>query len=161
MTSTQEPARNTPDAAKVEDPRLAFAAFHSVIARYERSNAIWRRQLGINANERLAITHLIASGALTAADLSKRIGMTSAAVTTLIDRLEASGLVKRVPDSKDRRCILLYPTRKGLVDVGALVEPVASEIQKLFEEMSSCDQLAVLSFLTAAGEVFEQHATPT
>lgn len=40
--------------------------------------------------------------------------ITNAAITGLADRMELSGFIRRVNDTKDRRVILLTPTAKGL-----------------------------------------------
>ncbi len=45
--------------------------------------------------------------------LSERCGCVKSNITQLVDRLEADGLVQRMPDPEDRRCI-----RAGLTDLG-------------------------------------------
>jgi DNA-binding MarR family transcriptional regulator len=40
---------------------------------------------------------------MTASDLARVTGISTAAATGLVDRLEAAGYVRRVPDSNDRR----------------------------------------------------------
>ncbi|MCW2924481.1 MAG: transcriptional regulator, MarR family [Thermoleophilia bacterium] len=71
-----------------------------------------RRGWGLNAHEMLAISTLWEFGRMTMTDLGKRIPLSRAAVTTLTDRLERTGFVKRVPDPTDRRRILLEVTER-------------------------------------------------
>ena len=56
---------------------------------------------------------LIDSGAATAGKLSDLMGLTTGAVTRVIDRLEQAGYVRRVPDPTDRRRVIveLVPDR--------------------------------------------------
>jgi DNA-binding MarR family transcriptional regulator len=45
--------------------------------------------------------------------LSEKEGLSSGAMTNRLDRLEAAGLVKRLPDPKDRRALVVELTDKG------------------------------------------------
>lgn len=69
-----------------------------------------RRAWGLNAHEMQAISTLWEFGRMTMTDLGRRIPLSRAAVTTLTDRLERLGYVRRVPDPTDRRRILLEVT---------------------------------------------------
>lgn len=80
-----------------------------------------RREWGLNAHEMQAITALWEFGRMTMTELGQRIPLSRAAVTTLTDRLERLGYVRRVPDPTDRRRILL--------DITELVEERYQEIQ--------------------------------
>ncbi|BFH15102.1 MarR family transcriptional regulator [Paenibacillus melissococcoides] len=46
--------------------------------------------------------------------LAEQLGVTSSAVTVMIDRLVDSGLVDRFPDKSDRRVVLVSITEAGL-----------------------------------------------
>lgn len=71
-----------------------------------------RRGWGINAHEMQAVSMLWEFGRMTMTELGRRIPLSRAAVTTLTDRLERLGYVKRVPDPTDRRRILLEVTER-------------------------------------------------
>jgi DNA-binding MarR family transcriptional regulator len=71
-----------------------------------------RRGWGLNAHEMQAVSMLWEFGRMTMTDLGRRIPLSRAAVTTLTDRLERLGYVKRVPDPSDRRRILLEVTER-------------------------------------------------
>ena len=71
-----------------------------------------RRGWGLNAHEMQAVSMLWEFGRMTMTDLGRRIPLSRAAVTTLTDRLERLGYVKRVPDPDDRRRILLEVTER-------------------------------------------------
>jgi DNA-binding MarR family transcriptional regulator len=71
-----------------------------------------RRGWSLNAHEMHAVSTLWEFGRMTMTDLGRRIPLSRAAVTTLTDRLERLGYVKRVPDPTDRRRILLEVTER-------------------------------------------------
>lgn len=50
---------------------------------------------------------------LSAGQLAEGMGLSSGAMTNRLDRLEASGLVRRLPDPDDRRGVLVEPTEAG------------------------------------------------
>jgi DNA-binding MarR family transcriptional regulator len=78
----------------------------------EALTAQLRRGWGVNAHEMQAISTLWEFGRMTMTELGRRIPLSRAAVTTLTDRLERLGYVKRVPDPTDRRRILLEVTER-------------------------------------------------
>ncbi|GAA2706383.1 MarR family winged helix-turn-helix transcriptional regulator [Actinoplanes palleronii] len=55
---------------------------------------------------------------LTQSELSQRIGLTTGATSSLLNRLEAAGHLRRVRDSADRRLVTLHATDgvDGMVD---------------------------------------------
>jgi DNA-binding MarR family transcriptional regulator len=54
------------------------------------------------------------SHTLSPTDLGRALMMTSGAVTGLLDRLEAAGLVERAPDPEDRRGVIVTLTAAGV-----------------------------------------------
>ncbi|BAY48306.1 transcriptional regulatory protein MarR family [Scytonema sp. HK-05] len=50
---------------------------------------------------------------LTPSECAERVGVTRATITGLLDGLERDGLVRRFPDSQDRRMLRLQLTDKG------------------------------------------------
>jgi DNA-binding MarR family transcriptional regulator len=50
---------------------------------------------------------------ISAGDLSRMLMLSTGAMTNRLDRLEAAGLVRRIPDPRDRRGVLIELTSKG------------------------------------------------
>ena len=72
-------------------------------------------RFGLSESDVEALEVLLDSGAATAGRLSELMGLTTGAVTRVIDRLEQAGYVRRVPDPGDRRRVLhLTYTRRDL-----------------------------------------------
>jgi DNA-binding MarR family transcriptional regulator len=71
---------------------------------------------GLDSGEYKALCTLAQSGepfCSTPGQLGKRMELSSGAMTNRIDRLEEAGLVRRRPDPKDRRGVLVEMTDKG------------------------------------------------
>lgn len=69
---------------------------------------------GVTVSDSLVLTHLaVADRAITPRDLARRLLISSGTVTTMVDRLERAGLVKRSANPDDRRSLLIGLTDKG------------------------------------------------
>lgn len=68
------------------------------------------RELGINRTDGRCLDIVQRAGQMTAGTLAQRSGLTTAAVTTVLDRMENAGYVRRVRDVQDRRCVLVELT---------------------------------------------------
>src|SRR5262245_65949795 len=64
-------------------------------------------RFGLSESDIETLEELIDIGASTAGKLSEVTGLTSGAVTRVIDRLEQAGYVRRVPDPTDRRRVIV------------------------------------------------------
>lgn len=70
-------------------------------------------QNGLTIHQMHVLGNLWGRGACTMTDLKEELGVTTGAVTGLVDRLERLGLVTRVPSQADRRVTLLELTPAG------------------------------------------------
>ena len=96
--------------------------FHEVVA----------RRVGLNATDTRCLELIARAGeAVTAGDLGKATGLTTGAVTGILDRLEQAGMVERVRDSVDRRKVLVRPKSEALARVGALYDDLGTAMMKL------------------------------
>lgn len=79
------------------------------------------RKAGLSGTDHKYLGFLIQNGAMTAGELSALTGLTSGAVTGLIDRFEKRKLVKRRFSGDDRRKVIIEPDIKKIM---ALLEPL-------------------------------------
>ncbi len=117
---------------------------------------------GLNHGEYKLLLRLATRSAdhrMSAGDLSRALMLSSGAMTNRLDRLEAAGLVRRVPDPRDRRGVLVELTEQGEQQIDeAVTEQAAKEIDVLSglsaAELSRLNQLLrkVLSSLESRAE---------
>src|SRR5687768_873612 len=69
-------------------------------------------RLGVNTTDLHCLNAIENAGGLTAGELARQAGLTTGAVTGVVDRLERVGLARRVPDPDDRRRVNLQVTPK-------------------------------------------------
>lgn len=116
-------------------------------------------RFGLTESDIEALELLIDAGAATAGRLSELMGLTTGAVTRVIDRLEQAGYVRRIPDPADRRRVIVevVPDRIAAVEatLARMVDKSASEIGRYSEA-----ELAVIDdFLTRMAAVRRDEAT--
>lgn len=115
-------------------------------------------RFGLSESDVEALEVLIDTGAATAGRLSDLMGLSSGAVTRVIDRLEQAGYVRRVPDAADRRRVVVELVPEKMAEMEATMarfgEKSATEIARYSEA-----ELAVINdFLTRMAAITRDEA---
>ena len=87
--------------------------------------------LGINATDLRCLELLEENPGVTPSRLAQLAALTSGAVTGVLDRLEASGFVRREADPEDRRRIIVRPVPERMADVAAAYKPLLARAASL------------------------------
>jgi DNA-binding MarR family transcriptional regulator len=138
------------------------AAVGTAIRHYQRANddfdhAVTER-MGLNRTDGRCIDLLEERRRLTAGELAQATGLTTGAVTAVIDRLERAGWARRVRDHVDRRRVLVEPTEQTDVVCAQIYGPIVAEGQRYLEGLSVEQLEAIVGFLEHSTEVAARHA---
>jgi DNA-binding MarR family transcriptional regulator len=68
---------------------------------------------------------------MSAGELAKSLGLTTGAITSVIDRLERAGIVRRVADPKDRRKVVVELVPEHLAATYRVYAPMAAAARAL------------------------------
>lgn len=118
-----------------------------------------RRAFHMNAHERLAIAALWAEGPMTMTQLGAWIPLSRAAVTTLVDRLEAGGFVSRRADPGDRRRTVVEVSREALDAMIPVMRPWTEDVHAFATEFDDEDWRVVERFITGLRDLSIDHST--
>jgi DNA-binding MarR family transcriptional regulator len=137
-----------------------IAELGTAMQAYQRSNAAFDDEvgklLGLNPTD-LRCLDWLSGGRMSAGDLSSAIGLSPAATTALIDRLERRGFVRRVRGDTDRRQVLVEMTEEGARQSWDLYGPLVDEGAGLFKRFNT-DQLAtMIGLLEALRDLVDEH----
>lgn len=91
-------------------PSPLTTALHRYVEARSAALILARHALGVNELDARALLHIDAHAGTRPGDLREYLGITSAGVTTLIDRLVERGAVRRDVDAQDRRVSRLTTT---------------------------------------------------
>jgi len=97
--------------------------FHEVVA----------RKLGLNATDTRCLDLIArANGSpVTAGDLGRATGLTTGAITGILDRLENAAMVERLRGSSDRRKVFVRPKPESVRRMGVLYDGLGKAMSKL------------------------------
>ena len=100
--------------------------------------------LGVNRTDARCLDIVHRHGQITAGALGREAGLTTGAVTTVLDRMESAGYLRRLPDPKDRRKVLVAPSDR----VMALAEAVYGQIGRIGQKHMGAMPLIQMEILT-------------
>ncbi|MGB8259193.1 MAG: MarR family transcriptional regulator [Terracidiphilus sp.] len=96
---------------------------------------------------------------LTAGRIAELTGLTTAAVTSVLDRLERAGLAQRVRDAADRRKVLVRPVEERAREVEGLFASLDAAMRKLYAEYSVRDLALIEEFAGKLDRLMEEETT--
>jgi DNA-binding MarR family transcriptional regulator len=115
------------------------------------------KKLDFSATDHKYLSFFLVKEKLTAGELAELSGLTTGAVTGLIDRFEKKQLVKRQFDSNDRRKVIVVADSQKIIQ---LFEPFYKAFQeqteKLIETYSDEEKVILTSYLTKSIELMKQ-----
>jgi DNA-binding MarR family transcriptional regulator len=111
-----------------------------------RSQAIASR-LRIGGADLECLDFLVVRGPLSAGELAEASGLTTGAITGVIDRLERAGFARRERDAADRRKVLVHLQPDAADRIAPLFEPMERAVSAVLDSYTSEDLAWLLDFL--------------
>lgn len=114
--------------------------------------------LNLNSNDLIALHHLIIFGPMQPAQLAKRLNLTTAATTTLVDRLAEAGHVERCPHPEDGRRLIVKPTQHAYAEAEKVLMPLIERVCAMHAALSSQEKKVVLRYLHTLTDIYVSYA---
>lgn len=120
----------------------AAAEFRAELRRFLRRSEDCARQLGITPRQHLLLLQIggAPNGTTTVSHLVGTLALTQSAVTELVQRAEAAGLVERAQSPRDGRVVNLSLTRLGeekLAAVHAALGPERVQLRRVIDALDA------------------------
>jgi DNA-binding MarR family transcriptional regulator len=106
----------------------------TTLPRFDVMAALYRRREGVTMSE-----------------LSRMLLVSNGNATTVVDRLEADGIVVRRPSDADRRTVFVALTARGAEVFEAQAAPHEAEVNRLFGDLTEGDLDALTDILKRMG----------
>jgi DNA-binding MarR family transcriptional regulator len=110
-------------------------------------------RFGLNTSDLECLDLIYLRGHASAGDLARATGLTSGAVTALIDRLERAGYVERIDDPTDRRRREVRIMAKAIEPIQAVYQPMQTRMYKLWSSYSARDLAVILDFVSRSTDL--------
>src|SRR5882672_9802699 len=101
---------------------------------------------GISGSDLECLDFLNLEGRVTAGRLAELTGLTTGAITGVVDRLEKAGLVRRERDEADRRKVFIATVPENVARIGRFYVPMQQAMHKLWSTYSEAELQLLLRF---------------
>jgi DNA-binding MarR family transcriptional regulator len=139
MTQAAVPEDPAPAELLGREFATAIVVFHEAVGRL----------LGLSAVERKCLDVLRRLGPVTAGTIGEHTGLTTGAVTGLMDRLERAGYVQRARDTHDRRKVVveLVPNEQMDALLAAAFGPFTEDMTKIAARYSEAERRVIADWI--------------
>ena len=101
---------------------------------------------GISSSDLECLDFLNLEGRVTAGRLAEVTGLTTGAITGVVDRLEKAGLVRRERDEDDRRKVFISIVPENVARIGKYYEQLQRAMQDVFDGYTDAELRLLLRF---------------
>jgi DNA-binding MarR family transcriptional regulator len=123
---------------------------------YRAAESAMRRRsqesMGMGENDLIAMRYLLRASeqgkSVGPKELAQYLGITSASITVLLDRLEKNGHITRQPSPFDRRALIIVPAAPSDELEAATLGDMRPELVEVVERLSSDDADTIITFLS-------------
>jgi DNA-binding MarR family transcriptional regulator len=116
------------------------------------------RALGVNRTDGRCLDLIDQAGRISAGDLALAAGLTTGSITAVVDRLEAKGYLRRVPDPTDRRRVLLEVTDQMRERAWVIWGKLSERAQPHLDRLSVADLELLIRQMRLSTELNETRA---
>lgn len=141
------------------DESGTLVALRELVSTGARVNHVVARRAGISDSELVTLEHL-AGEEIGPAEVARRLEVSTAAATGIVDRLVSRGHVERRPHPGDRRRTQLVLTDSGRREVVGHLLPMFVALDRLDRDFDDAERAVVERYLRGAREAFEQVLDP-
>jgi DNA-binding MarR family transcriptional regulator len=133
-----------------------LAAVRDTALRHRLFTEAAAAHLGIGPTDLDCLLVLRDLGPASAGQLAEVLGLTTGAITGVVDRLAAAGFVVRESDPSDRRRVIVQPLTEQLGRLDDVVQPLLSGMAQALQALTREDLSQLLEFERRTSAVLEQ-----
>jgi DNA-binding MarR family transcriptional regulator len=107
---------------------------------------------GLSSSDHECLDFLNLEGRVTAGRLAEVTGLTTGAITGVVDRLEKAGFVRRARDESDRRKVFIEIVPERIAEIGRFYEHLQRSMLQVWSSYSDAELKLLLRFMTQSSE---------
>jgi DNA-binding MarR family transcriptional regulator len=129
------------------------------LRRIMRATSLHSRRLGkamgLTVPQLVVMRAIAGAGEPTASEVARRVSLSQATVTTILNRLEERGFLVRERSSEDRRRLRLCLTASGREVLSEAPLPLQDSFVRRFGSLSAWEQHQIVASLTRVAEMMD------
>jgi DNA-binding MarR family transcriptional regulator len=132
----------------------------TLVAEGQRIGHVFAQQQGVHGTDVEALIRILVADEqhpMTAGRLAAELGLSTGTVTTLLDRLERAGHVRRERDPGDRRRVIVRYGEPGLALAGKFFLPLGRHHRAATANFTDAELAVVERYLSATIEAFRSY----
>lgn len=149
-------AETSPSSGLEADEGGIRSLLREVVATQQRFERYLAQELRVDAPGLAVMNLLDEVSTATPTEIAHRLGMSTAATTLVLDRLEAAQHVSRSPHPDDRRKVVVTPAPASIDRALSLVSPMIDDITALTNSMTPGQRRTVSSFLSEVVAIYRR-----
>jgi MarR family 2-MHQ and catechol resistance regulon transcriptional repressor len=132
---------------------LVLMKAHRALERYARRSI---EPLGLGSSDFAILELLLHRGRQPVNAIGRRVDLTSGAITSAVDRLEAQGLVVRTADAQDRRTRLVSLTPKGTARIREVFGVHERAMEGATHGLTTAERKTLINLIKRLGRAAEE-----
>jgi DNA-binding MarR family transcriptional regulator len=113
------------------------------------------QEYNITGPQALVLREIMATKEVTPSELARRVSLSQATITDIVNRLEARSYVTRVPGKDDRRKVILEITAAGKQLIKTAPPLLQDQFTRRFSQLEGWEQMQLLSSLQRVAELMD------
>lgn len=150
-------AQSEPSATESAPPIDIPGQIHQLTLRQQRLEKQHSATLGTDVAGLDVLGHLMVTGPATPTDLARHLGISTAATTLVLNRLETAGHISRERHSTDGRKLLVRPMEASAARASQQVAPLISDVEQLTATLDAKQQRTIADFLSQVIACYDAH----
>ncbi len=148
--------------AETATPPFADPAVTTLLLReFVQRSRLFERKLenltAVNPTDRVVMEKLIENGPQSPTELAAAVGITPAAMTTSLDRLEQLGHTHRSPHALDRRKIVVTASPSSVELLMSEIMSMVKDVDSVTSEFTPAEKETISRFLSRVVDVYARH----
>ncbi len=136
-------------------------ALRQIIRSTELYSKKIKKEYGLTSPQLLLLRAIEQTEGMTIRQLSDTANMSQATATSILDRLEAGGLIIRVRDTQDKRKVHANLTDKGHTILKAAPQMMQHDVITQFDQLENWEQSLILSSVQRLASMMNDAQTPS
>jgi DNA-binding MarR family transcriptional regulator len=111
---------------------------------------------GLSGTDHKYLDLIMENGEMTSGELAEKTGLTSGAITGIVDRLEKQKLVKRRRDTEDRRKVFIVAQHENAYKkLGPVFQSLVDGFNQFYDQFSDEELVVIEKYLRESSDFFK------